>query len=641
LRITVGRTFADGGVLVLAAAVAAGAWLAGSGPSVADVAVPVWSAAVAVVVAFAARRPVLVLLALPVLAFALGQQALAGAAPASPALYRGVVTLVSDPADGFGAVRADVRADGHRYELSLRGAGARVVRPMLAGERLRIDAEVTPRPDDAPWLLTRHVVGRMTTDAVEVVDDGDPASRAANGFRRILERGAAVMGPDDRSLFAGFVLGDDRGESDATIDDFRAAGLSHLLAVSGENVAFVLAVARPLVGRLGLRSRFVATAGVLAFFALVTRFEPSVLRAVAMMLIATWGVTIGREISGIRVLGLAVVALVLLDPFLVRSVGFQLSVGASLGILLLARPIGARLPGPRLVAELVAVTIAAQIGVAPVLLPVFGGVPVAALPANLLAVPAAGPIMIWGLSGGVVAGLGPATVAAALHAPTRLLLWWERHIASGAAALPLGQVTVVHAAVASAGVAIVVLARRAGARGATWTRTAQLLGGALVVGALVVAACTVGQPASSRTELTRGATLWWAPGGGGAVLVVDGRARLGDVLDGLRASGIRQVDVVVERSRSSGSDPDVTVLVDRLAPGLVLAPPGSALVGATEAKPGQRYELPAIAVTVRSIDPTLVVDVVVRSGDGVGSARGPPLTLVVLAHRGRVAVERQ
>ena len=83
--------------------------------------------------------------------------------------------------------------------------------------------------------------------------------------------------------------------------------------------------------------------------------------------------------------------LLIVDPVLVRSVGFLLSVGACCGIALWAAPLAARLPGPRIVAEPLAVTIAAQVGVAPVLIPVFGGLPVAAIPANLLAIPAAGP----------------------------------------------------------------------------------------------------------------------------------------------------------------------------------------------------------------------------------------------------------
>jgi competence protein ComEC len=70
---------------------------------------------------------------------------------------------------------------------------------------------------------------------------------------------------------------------------------------------------------------------------------------------------------------LAVAGMVLIDPLLVWSVGWWLSVGATFGIALLASPLAARLPGPRALAQALAVTVAAQVGVAPVAVTAFGG----------------------------------------------------------------------------------------------------------------------------------------------------------------------------------------------------------------------------------------------------------------------------
>ena len=106
-----------------------------------------------------------------------------------------------------------------------------------------------------------------------------------------------------------------------------------------------------------------------------------------------------------RVLAIAVVVLLLVDPFLVHSVGFQLSCAASLGIALFAPRLTRWIRGPAWLRECLAVTAAAQLGVAPVLLPVFGSMPLVALPANLLAVPVAGPLTTFGMAAGAVAGL--------------------------------------------------------------------------------------------------------------------------------------------------------------------------------------------------------------------------------------------
>src|SRR5262249_3914154 len=145
-----------------------------------------------------------------------------------------------------------------------------------------------------------------------------------NDVRHTLARGARSLPPGRRALFTGFVLGDDRDEPPEVADDFAATGLTHLLAVSGENVAFVLALAGPLLRRLGWRGRLAVGLAVLLLFGLVTRWQPSVLRAVAMAGLAMVATLTGRPQSPVRLLALAVAGLVLIDPLLVMSLGFRL-----------------------------------------------------------------------------------------------------------------------------------------------------------------------------------------------------------------------------------------------------------------------------------------------------------------------------
>ncbi|HSH22445.1 MAG TPA: ComEC/Rec2 family competence protein, partial [Acidimicrobiales bacterium] len=163
-----------------------------------------------------------------------------------------------------------------------------------------------------------------------------------------------------------------------------------------------------------------------------------------MAAVAVTATGLGRPTSRRRLLALAVAGVVLVDPLLVHAVGFRLSVGASAGILALAGPLARRLPGPRWLAEGLAVTLAAQVGVAPVLVPTFGGLPLASVPANLLAVPAAGPLMIWGLPAGLVAGVAGPPLDGVLHLPTSWLLAWVAGVARGAADLPLGRLELAH-----------------------------------------------------------------------------------------------------------------------------------------------------------------------------------------------------
>jgi competence protein ComEC len=152
--------------------------------------------------------------------------------------------------------------------------------------------------------------------------------------------------------------------------------------------------------------------------------------------------TVGRPASGIRLLALAVTALIIVDPLLVHAVGFQLSVLATAGIVVLAPPLARRVPAPPFLALPLSVTLAAQLATGPLLAARFGPVSLAAVPANLLAEPAAGAAMVYGLTGGVAAGVlavlaGPG-VASIVHLPTRVMLWWLAGVASRCARLPVG-----------------------------------------------------------------------------------------------------------------------------------------------------------------------------------------------------------
>jgi len=417
----------------------------------------------------------------------------------------------------------------------------------------------------------------------------------------MLVRGARPLAAEERALLTGFVLGDDRGQSVAVADDFKAAGLTHLLAVSGQNVAFLLVLAGPVLRRLGLRGRWVASLAVIAFFGLVTRWEPSVMRASAMDALACTATGLGRPTSRRRLLALAVAAVVVVDPLLVRSVGFQLSVGACVGITALAGPLTRRLPGPRCLAELLAVTVAAQIGVAPVLVPVFGGLPLASLPANLLAVPAAGPLMVWGLTAGLVAGvLGP-SADALLHLPTSWLLNWVAGVARWGAALPLGHVEAPHLVVLVAGTAVTAMA---------WRRHHRLAMAAGTITAVVTVlapslALALPSPTQGAVALAQGAELWRD----GAVVLVLGDADGARLLEGLRSEGVERIDVVVAERGSSTVATTVMLLRSRLAMGVVLAPEAHHIRDAYVPAEGAVMAVGGLEVRVVDTQPTLDVEV--------------------------------
>lgn len=200
------------------------------------------------------------------------------------------------------------------------------------------------------------------------------------------------VGPDAspaRGLVAGIALGDTGAIPTGVRDQLRASGLYHLVAVSGQNVALVIAftiVCLGAMGVIGVPAR-VAALGLTVTYVLVTGAGPSVIRAgVAGALVAVAWLG-SRPVSRWHLLACGAALVLALDPLELKDPGFQLSFSAVLAIFLVA---------PRLRAALgsaAAVSVACTLVTAPIVWWHFGRASPLAVPANLLALPAVAPIL--------------------------------------------------------------------------------------------------------------------------------------------------------------------------------------------------------------------------------------------------------
>ena len=567
----------------------------------------------------------------PLLAFAVfaafagffGSRALDGLADPPQGRVEGWVSLLDDPRPlGTNGIRVTVRHGGARLEARAYGAMAGRLDDALAGERVHISG--TARPATSDWHRWRHVAATLTVDAVGSRAEAAPVAAFANRVRRLLESGARSLPDDSRAMFGGMVYGDDRSQSPRLSDDFRAAGLGHLLVVSGQNVAFVLALASPLMVRARPGVRLVVLLALLGVFALLTRFEPSVLRAAAMAGVAVTSAALGRPESGRRTLAWAVAAVLVADPFLVRVLAFQLSVCATGGLLWITPALAETLPGPRPLRLAIATTAGAQLAVMPLLVAVFGTVPLASLPANVAAGPASAPVMMWGLTGGVGAGLLGGRLAWLVHRPTAALLWWVRAVAEAAAAAPPAVLGAAGAAVVGVGVVLVLAARTVGRSGASTAEAAAVAGAALVpasrrllrpralaaVGAAVVVAAfghsvlSAASPPQGWSETT-GARVFRHESA--TVVVLHEAVRPERLLESLRLAGVRRVDLVVA-SRGGASDAHaVLALKDRYRGATVVAPPMHRVPHARTVRAGSLVQVGAVSLEIVDDTPALVV----------------------------------
>jgi competence protein ComEC len=246
------------------------------------------------------------------------------------------------------------------------------------------------------------------------------------------------MPPREAALARGFVLGDDDGLDAATKEDFIRAGLSHLVAVSGENVTLLALLAMPVLAAFGvpLRERLIWTIALIAVYVPLAGSGPSIQRAGVMGAAGLLATLAGRRTSRLYALGLALAVTVAIDPAVAGKVGWQLSFAAVLGILLLAAPIrervGARLGRGRwrrALAEGVAVTVAATLSTAPLIAYVFEEISLTSLAANVLALPAVAPAMWLGMVSAALAQI-PGVPLAPLNGLDALLLAYIAQVAA-------------------------------------------------------------------------------------------------------------------------------------------------------------------------------------------------------------------
>lgn len=304
------------------------------------------------------------------------------------------------------------------------------------GQPVRARAGLSvPRPGD-DVLAVVSVRGPPTP-----IGERGVLQQAAGALRAGLA-GAAdeVLPPRPAGLLPGLVVGDTRGMDPALDEDFERAGLAHLTAVSGANVAIVLtAVLWPLRRRaVGRRVQAVVAVVALIAFVVLAGPSPSVVRAAAMGAVTILALAAGRPRAALPALGAAVCGLLLLDPGLARDAGFALSVAATAAIVLLAptwsRSLRARGCWPVL-ADALAVSAAAGLATAPLIAALSGTISLVSLPANLLAAPAVPPATVLGLAGTFLVPMVPSVGDAVVWCagwPTR----WLVLVAERAAAVP-------------------------------------------------------------------------------------------------------------------------------------------------------------------------------------------------------------
>ncbi|MGO3290200.1 ComEC/Rec2 family competence protein [Brachybacterium sp. AOP42-C2-15] len=275
------------------------------------------------------------------------------------------------------------------------------------------------------------------------------AQSARHSLRELAREATSHLPADEAALVRGMTTGDTSGMSERTEEIMRRAGISHLVAVSGANIALVLAaVLIPLLlAGVRRRPRLLAGAIVMVGYVWLVGDEPSVQRAATMAAPLLAARFAGVRASPVAALALTVVLWSVLDPVTAASVGFLLSALATAAILVAAPPLAtalSELSGDRLgrtAALVLAVPLVAQLACTPLLILLTPEISLWAVPVNMIVGPLVGPATVMGLLALVVGVLWPPAAAvlytAAAGGAHLVLL-----IASTADALPGSRIAV-------------------------------------------------------------------------------------------------------------------------------------------------------------------------------------------------------
>ena len=531
------------------------------------------------------------------------------------------------------------RLAGARVLLRLGGGGASTGHGALPsratiGDELSL-AGTLRRPanhPDASFDFAAHLRGRGISGELDVERVRLTGGRrggvagALDGLRRRAERSVAAGLPEaDAALALGMVLGEDEEIDSATRDDWRDAGLSHLLAVSGQNVMLLMALALPMLVAAGLgpRARGIALLCLVALYVPLAGAGPSLQRAGVMGAAGIAAMTLSRPSSRWYALLLAAAATLALNPRAGGDPGWQLSFVAVAGILVAGRPLAARLrrvalelAGPPSRAgppstwgramldglcEGIAITVAATVATAPLLAHHFGSVPLAGLPANLLALPAVAPAMWLGMVKATLGVAGPVLpgsdrFAELLGPVTHVPIAYLDGLAERCATLPGGRLELPLRSPGRSGGCL----RRDGGRWSMrrgWPASRAALAPAPSSspppGAAVRVRSGPGSERSLRScfVLVAGAVLATPPppdaltvrfldiGQGDATLIQDG-AGAAALFDGgppearvyrlLRAAGVRRLDLMVATHQSRDHQGGLTEVLERIPTSLLL-----------------------------------------------------------------------
>lgn len=402
-----------------------------------------------------------VLLALRVLAGP-GASPIPSLADAGPGPWPATVEAMGSPRNGEQVARLRVHGGGGDLLVAATLPAFPVI---AAAAEVEVTGRLRPPPEDDPYgEYLRRTGASGSLDATSVRILAPPPALSLQALRDGAGDALRLALPEpEAGLAAGILVGlRERVDRDLATD-FATAGASHVVAISGWNIAIVAGIVGAVMRGRPRRLIALVVGGTITAYVVAAGASPSVVRAALMAGVVLGARESGRSSRAPAALGLATAGLLLLDPALIGDAGFRLSVMATAGLLVWATPLGAwlgRLGGGRLpgwLAESLGISLAAQAATLPDVLATFGRLSLISPAVNLLVVPLVPVAMAGGLvamlAGGFVMAGAPAAIGILAGLPGWLVLRLIVAIVRTAAGLPLAAIALPPELAVPAGIA--------------------------------------------------------------------------------------------------------------------------------------------------------------------------------------------
>ena len=196
--------------------------------------------------------------------------------------------------------------------------------------------------DYRQYLKSRNIYGTIDCEKYEIIATNkiNVASNIVNYVQNnIKENMFNILDEEQSALCVGILIGDREKISDITEDNFKKSNLTHMLAVSGSHITYIIVALTTILSKTNRKFSLIITILFLLFFTVLTGFTASVLRASIMGIITLLASILHRKADTINNLGISSIIILIYNPYLLVDAGFLLSYAGTIGIILFSKKI--------------------------------------------------------------------------------------------------------------------------------------------------------------------------------------------------------------------------------------------------------------------------------------------------------------